>query len=171
MLILHQLSYVLSILQCTFYAFSRTNLLTRCYSASSYFLLFLVSKILHTKYSRNWTGQKPEIIYLTCQHRRPRESRIRTPGRPHPPQAWPRAGSRLGLVRPTWAATDLASPPIYSTPRENPKSLKKFTKSSDAAVIVNPSSGGFLSSSRHSAGEGNHTGGNLHHHASLRGDA
>ena len=44
-------------------------------------------------------------------------------------------------------------------------------KSSVAAAIANPSSGGFWSSSRHSAGEGNHTGGILHHHAGLRGDA
>ena len=44
MLVLHQLSYVLSMLRCTFYAFSGTNILTRCHSASSYFLLFLVSE-------------------------------------------------------------------------------------------------------------------------------
>ena len=44
MLVLHQLSYVLSMLRGTFYAFSRTNLLTRCHSASSYFLLFWFQK-------------------------------------------------------------------------------------------------------------------------------
>ena len=104
-----------------FYAISGTNLLTRCHSASSCFLLFLVSEILHRKYSRNWTGQKPKIIYLPCQHRRPRGSRRRAAGRPHPPQARPRPGPRLGMVWAPWAATDLASPPIYSTPRENPK--------------------------------------------------
>ena len=102
MLVLHQLPYVLSMLRCTFYAFSKTNILTRCHSASSCFLLFLVSEILHRKYSRNWTCQK---------HRRPRRSRRKAPGRPHPPQA----------VWAPWAATDLASPPIYSTPRKNPK--------------------------------------------------
>ena len=104
-----------------FYTFSGTNILKRCHSVSSYFLLFLVSEILHRKYSRNWTGQKPEIIYLPCQHRRPRGSRRRTPGRPHLPQARPRAGPRLGMVRAPWAATDLASPPIYCATRENPK--------------------------------------------------
>ena len=85
------------------------------------FSAVLVSKILHRKYSRNWTGQKPEIIYLPCQHRRPRGSRRHARGRPHPPQARPRAGPRLGMVRAAWVPPGLASPPIYSTPRENPK--------------------------------------------------
>lgn len=65
MLVLHQLPYVLSMLRGTFYAFSGTNILTRCLSASSYFLLFLVSEILHRKYSRNWTGEKPEVLNLS----------------------------------------------------------------------------------------------------------
>jgi hypothetical protein len=47
-----------------FYAFSRTNLLTRCHSASSlFFLLFCVSKKLHRKYSQNWTKQKPKFLF------------------------------------------------------------------------------------------------------------
>ena len=41
MLVLHQFLYVLFTLRYTFYAFSGTNLLTRCRSASSCFLLFL----------------------------------------------------------------------------------------------------------------------------------
>ena len=44
-------------------------------------------------------------------------------------------------------------------------------KLSTAAVIVNPSSGGFWSSSRHPAGEGNHHRRPLHHHACLWSDA
>ena len=121
MLVLHQLPYVLYTLRCTFYAFSGTNILTRCHSASSCFLMLLVLEILHRKYSRNWTGQKPETIYLPCQHKRSRGSQRHAPGRAHLPQAWPRAGPRLCMVRPTWAPPGLASPPIYSTPRENPK--------------------------------------------------
>ena len=62
MLVLHQFLYVLSILCCTFYAFSGTNLLTRCHSASSCFLLFLVSEKLHRKYSRNWTKQIAKFL-------------------------------------------------------------------------------------------------------------
>jgi hypothetical protein len=41
MLVLHQLLYILFTLCGFFIAFSRTNLLTRCHSVSSCFLLFL----------------------------------------------------------------------------------------------------------------------------------
>jgi hypothetical protein len=60
----------MTILTCFIYtlhyfdAFSGTNLLTRCRSANSCFLLFLVSKILHRKYSRNWTKQKPKALFF-----------------------------------------------------------------------------------------------------------
>src|SRR6266700_2913666 len=47
---------------CHIRAFSGTNLLTRCRSASSCFLLFLVSEILVTKYSRNRTKSTPKIL-------------------------------------------------------------------------------------------------------------
>ena len=46
-----------------YYACYGTNLLTRCQTASSCFLLFLVSEILHRKYSRNWTKQKPTVYF------------------------------------------------------------------------------------------------------------
>src|SRR3954447_6512609 len=38
-------------------SFSGTNLLTRCHSASSCFLLFCISEKLYRKYSRNCMGQ------------------------------------------------------------------------------------------------------------------
>ena len=45
-----------------FYAFSGTNLLTRCHSASSLFSAFFVSEILVRKYSRNRTKSiRPSI--------------------------------------------------------------------------------------------------------------
>src|SRR5215203_1281852 len=46
-----------------FDAFSGTNLLTRCRSASSCFLLFLVSEILVRKYSRNRTKSTPSTYF------------------------------------------------------------------------------------------------------------
>jgi hypothetical protein len=52
-----------------FYAFSGTNLLTRCHSASSCFLLFCVSEKLHRKYSRNWTKQKPKFLFFPTRDR------------------------------------------------------------------------------------------------------
>ena len=50
---------------CHIRTFSGTNLLTRCRSASCCFLLFLVSEILVTKYSRNWTKSMPRAYFST----------------------------------------------------------------------------------------------------------
>src|SRR5215218_5318984 len=49
---------------CRYYAFSGTNLLTRCRRASCCFLLFLVSEILVRKYSRNWTKSTPRGLFF-----------------------------------------------------------------------------------------------------------
>ena len=57
MLVLHQFYHCFIYVLVCFYKFSGTNILTRCRSASSCFLLFLVSEILHRKYSRKRTGQ------------------------------------------------------------------------------------------------------------------
>ena len=64
MLVLHQFLYVLITLRCTFYAFSGTNLLTRCHSASSCFLLFLYSrKVAQEIFSElDETKAKPPIF-------------------------------------------------------------------------------------------------------------
>src|SRR5215203_2597108 len=59
-----------------FDAFSGTNLLTRCRSASSCFLLFLVSEILVRKYSRNRTKSTPNTLFSHEASRTP-ESRQR----------------------------------------------------------------------------------------------
>src|SRR5215217_6598547 len=59
-----------------YYTFSGTNLLTRCRSASCCFLLFLVSEILVTKYSRNWTKSPPRFLFCPEASRTP-ESRQR----------------------------------------------------------------------------------------------
>jgi hypothetical protein len=52
-----------------FYAFSRTNLLKRCHSASSLFsAIFCVSEKLHRKYSRNWTKQSLKFLFSPRRH-------------------------------------------------------------------------------------------------------
>ena len=73
-------------------------------------------------------GTKPEVLYLSWQHRRPRGSRRHAAWRPHLCKARPSPGPRLGMVWAPWAATDLASPPIYSTPRENLKYLSTIPR-------------------------------------------
>ena len=79
---------------CHIYAFSGTNLLTRCRRASCYFLLFLVSEILVRKYSRNRTKSTPSILFFHEASRTP-ESRQRgglvgPGGWPARPRPWPR---------------------------------------------------------------------------------
>src|SRR5215213_6381306 len=56
---------------CSIYAFFGTILLTRCRSASSCFLLFLVPEILVRKYSRNRTKSMPSILFLDEASRTP----------------------------------------------------------------------------------------------------
>ena len=51
-----------------FYAFSGTNLLTRCHSTSSCFLLFLVPEKLFCEYSRNCTKQKAKSLFFQHDH-------------------------------------------------------------------------------------------------------
>src|SRR5215218_390628 len=63
-----------------FDAFSGTNLLTRCRSASSCFLLFLVSEILVRKYSRNWTKSTPSILEIHEASRTPERDQRRAWG-------------------------------------------------------------------------------------------
>ena len=68
-------AYIIPIATCFIYtlygfcAFSGTNLLTRCHSASSCFLLFLVSEKLLWKYSRNWTKQKAMFLFFPKRYR------------------------------------------------------------------------------------------------------
>src|SRR4051812_14525100 len=59
--------YIPTCFMCTFIyflAFSGTNLLTRCRSASSCFLLFFISEKLYMKYSWSCTGQTPSTLFL-----------------------------------------------------------------------------------------------------------
>ena len=104
-----------------FIMISGNNLLTRCRSASSCFLLFLVSEILHRKYSRNSTKQSQKSFsrWNTPEGTRPDQRRAR--GWPHPRAAWPRGGPRRPMVwaplMPPYAATS----PIYSFRRGIPR--------------------------------------------------
>lgn len=78
---------------CHIYAFSGTNLLTRCRSASSCFLLFLVSEILVRKYSRNWTKSTPRVLKLHEASRTPESHQRGATGPPDHRAARPRGGA------------------------------------------------------------------------------
>jgi hypothetical protein len=140
-----------------FYAFSETNRLTRCHSASSYFLLFLCFRKVTQEIFSELNETKAKVpIYLT-RRQSPEERRRRTRRRPHHRVAratpWP-------CHQVVWAPgppSDIALLPINSLRRENPRGPVTFPRNIlQAAAIVNPRSGGSRSSSRHPVGEGNH---------------
>jgi hypothetical protein len=111
-----------------FYAFSGTNLLTRCHSASSCFQLFLCfRKVTHKIFSELDETKAKVPIYLT-RRRSPKERRRKARTRPH-----------HGVVRPTpwpcrpvvWAPrpfSDINLPPINSLRRETPRPEHFSTK-------------------------------------------
>jgi hypothetical protein len=140
-----------------FYAFSETNLLTRCHSASSlFFCYFCVSEKLHRKYSRNWMKQKSNLLFFQTRVR----IQSRDGGGPGPGHTLGRRGPGLGRAtrgEPPGPPPDAALPPIYSPRQEKPKPPINFPQNIlHAATIVDARSGGSRSSYRHPAGEGNH---------------
>ena len=62
---------------CHYYAFSGTNLLTRCRKASCCFLLFLVPERLFGQYSRNSMKRRPNLLFFPEASRTPKKSRRR----------------------------------------------------------------------------------------------
>src|SRR5215204_4242633 len=85
---------------CHIYAFSGTNLLTRCRSASSCFLLFLVSEILVRKYSRNRTKSTPSILFFHEASRTHESQQRGATGPPDNRAARPGPGPRPPVVSP-----------------------------------------------------------------------
>ena len=157
---------------CRIYAFSGTNLLTRCRRASCCFLLFLVSEILVRKYSRNWTKSSPRVLFLHGASRRPKESRSGATRWRHTRAARPRPWPRRPVVWAPRAASLPALPPTNSLRRETP-----CTESHDTENITErplppiPSRGIQEIASGTLPERGIITGGALHHHARLRIDA
>jgi hypothetical protein len=140
-----------------FYAFSGTNLLTRCHSASSYFLLFLCFRKITQEIFSELDKTKAEVRNYLTRRRSPKESRRRTKGQPHHVVARATPRPRHQVVWPPGQPPDIALPPIYSPRWENPRGPNSFPENIlEAATIVDARSGGSRSTSRHPAGEGNH---------------
>jgi hypothetical protein len=139
-----------------FYAFSGTNLLTRCHSASSCFLLFLCfRKVTQEIFSKLDETKAKVPIYLT-RRQSPKERQRAARRQPHHRVARATPWPRHQVV---WAPgpPDIALPPINSLHHENPSGPNTFPWNIlQAAVVVDPRSGGSRSSFRHLAGEGNH---------------
>jgi hypothetical protein len=123
-----------------FYAFSGTNLLTRCHSVSSCFLLFFYSRFLLNEIFSELDETKAKVpIYLT----RIRSSKGRhrpARSRPHQVVAWPSPWPCHPMVWAPWAPSDIALPPINSLHRENPKGRasihEKYCKPPPSSTLV-----------------------------------
>jgi hypothetical protein len=140
-----------------FYAFFGTNLLTRCHSVSSCFLLFLCFRKVTQEIFSKMDKIKAEFPSYLTRRRSPKESQRRTKGRPHQVVVRATPRPRHQGVWPPGPPPDIALPPIYSLRRENPKGPNTFPENIlHAAAAVDVRSGGSRSSSRHPVEEGNH---------------
>jgi hypothetical protein len=111
-----------------FYAFSGTNLLTRCHSASSCFLLFFYSRFLLKEIFSELDETKAEVpIFLTCSWS-PKDGRRRATSRPHLVVARPPLWSRRSMMWAPQVFTNLALPPINSHLWEKPKGPSLHTR-------------------------------------------
>jgi hypothetical protein len=109
-----------------FYAFFGTNILTRCHSASSCFLLFFYSRFLLKEIFLELDETKVEVPIFLTQRRSPKERQKRATSRPHLVVALPTPWPCHPMVWAPQASTNLALLPINSHLRENPKLRTSF---------------------------------------------
>jgi hypothetical protein len=157
---LHACSYTICFEFCytswRFYAFSGTNLLTRCHSASS---LFSAVFVFQKSYTRNILGIGRNKSRTSYFYRSFAKTEDETEGGQGPAtlqggvaQPWPRPP----MVRPPGPPPDDAPLPIKSPRQEKPKGRIAYPRNIlQATAVVETRSGGSRSSSRHPAGEGN----------------
>jgi hypothetical protein len=139
-----------------FYAFSGTNLLTRCHSASSLFsAVFCVSESYTGNILRIGRNKsRTSYFYRSFVKTKDETEGSSEPG--SPPGAWPWPWPRRPVVRPAGPTSDDALSPISSPQREKPKGRISFPRNIQQATTVAVARlGGSRSSSQHPAREGN----------------
>jgi hypothetical protein len=153
---LHTICFVFCYTSWHFYAFSRTNLLTRCHSASS---LFFAVFVFQKSYIGNILGigrNKSRTSYFYRSFTKTEDETEGGQGPASPPGARPSPWSRPPVVRPPGPPPDAAASPISSPRWEKPKGRISFLRNiPQAAAIAVARSGGSRSSSQHPTGEGN----------------
>jgi hypothetical protein len=155
-----------------FYAFSWTNLLTRCQSASSYFLLFLCFRKVTQEIFLELDETKAKVPMYLTQRRSPKERWRAARRQPHHRVAWATPWSHHQVVWGPGPPSDITLLPINSLRRENSKRPITFPRNIlQAAAIVDPRSGGPEALPSTLLERGIIIVGLLHHHASLRSDA
>jgi hypothetical protein len=146
---LHTICFVFCYTLWYFYAFSGTNLLTRC-------LLFLCFRKATQEIFSELDEIKAKPSIFTEASRGPKIIRRGARSQPHPRVARPTPGPCHQGVRPAGPPPDATLSPISSPRREKPKGRIAFPQNilqTTTAVVTR--SGGSRSSSRHPAGEGN----------------
>jgi hypothetical protein len=157
---LHACLYTICFVFCytswRFYAFSGTNLLTRCHSASS---LCSAIFVFRKSYTRNIlrigrNKSQPSFFYRSFAKTEDQTEGARSQA--HHGVARPSPWPCHHMVRPPGPPSDVALSPINSPRWEKPKGQTTFPRNIlQAAAIIEARSGGSRSSSRHPAGEGN----------------
>jgi hypothetical protein len=104
-----------------FYAFSRTNLLTRCHGASSLFSALLCFRKATHEILSELDERKAEVPIFPDTRRSPTQRRRGARGQPHHGAARPSPWPGHQVVGPPGPPPNVALPPIYSPRRENPK--------------------------------------------------
>jgi hypothetical protein len=127
---LHACLYIICFVFCytswRFYAFFRTNLWTRCHSASSLFLLFLCFRKATQEIFSELDETKTKV-HIFPDTRQSLKMRWRgTKGQAHHGVARPSPWPHHQVVWPPGPPSNAALPPIYSPRRENLKHLINF---------------------------------------------
>ena len=104
-----------------FYTFFGTNLLTRCRSASSCFLLFLYSRKASLEISSELDETSRGSLFYQNTPEGPKKQRRRATWAPHVARAWPRCQARPGCVWAPRGSPAAALSPTYSPRCKNPK--------------------------------------------------
>jgi hypothetical protein len=155
-----------------FYVFSGTNLLTRCHSASSCFLLFLCFRKVTQKIFSELDKTKAKVpIFLDT--RCSTKQRLRgARGQPHHRVARATPWPCHQVVRPPGPPPDIAPPPICSLRWENPKDPTNFPETyREPPSLSTQNREGPEALLGNLPERGITTGGLLHHHACLWSDA
>jgi hypothetical protein len=139
-----------------FFAFSGTNLLTRCHSVSSLFSAILCFRKVTQEIFSELDETKAEPPIFTEALQRPKMRRRGARSRAHHRGARPSPWLRPPMVRPAGPTSDDALSPIKSTQWEKPNGHISFPRNIlQATAVIVARLGGSRSSSRHPAREGN----------------
>jgi hypothetical protein len=155
-----------------FYAFSGTNLLTRCHSVSSYFLLFLCFRKVAREIFLELDKTKAKVPIYLSRRRSPKERRRASRRQPHHRVAratpWPRHQVVWAPRPPLTSPFRLSIPFITKTLRAQTSFHETYCKPPPSSTRVREGPEALPDTLPE---RGIITRGLLHHHASLRSDA